>query len=232
MAKKPYKKKVTSTALAKRVKTLEIKQLADDKSTERKTQYYTGSNNMNSVWSSNYDFIVRTTQGTAAEGTTSAGLNRIGTTINLRSAIINFHAKLPRDSNGNPLIPAQSTRCRVLLVDNLTGVEALAISDVLEDSVPFHFTSPYRSSVNRGERYRVLGDFKFNLNASNKADHSWKFKMPLPKSGRVIHYDEGTSVSLPSDFNVTMFWICEDIGPLTAVQPTLQYFVKSSFEDK
>lgn len=217
--------------LAKRVKTLEIKQKADDKSTERKVQYYASTNMMNSVWSSNYDFILRTTQGTAGEGTTAPGLTRIGNTINLRSSTINFHAKLIRDGNGQPLIPSQSTRCRVLLVDNLTGVESLAISDILEDSA-YHYTSPYKSSVNRGERYRVLGDFKFNLNASNKADHQWKFKMPLPKSGRVIHYDEGTSVSLPSDFNVTMLWFCEDIGPLTAVQPQLQYYVKSSFEDK
>ena len=231
MAKKPRVGKKNTMALAKRVKTLEIKQKADDKSTERKQQYYENTHFMNSVWSSNYDFIVRTSQGTAGEGTTSAGLTRIGNTINLRSATINFIAKLARDSNGQPLIPSQSTRCRVLLVDNLTGVESLAISDVLENS-SYHMTSPYKSSVNRGERYRVLADYKFNLNASNKADHQFKFKMPLPKSGRVIHYDEGTSVSLPSDFNVTMLWICDDIGPLTAVQPTLQYYVKSSFEDK
>lgn len=230
MAKKPYKK-TTSLALAKRVKTLEIKQKADDKSTERKQQYYVNTHFMNSVWSSNYDFILRTTQGTAGEGTTAAGLTRIGNTINLRSAVINFVAKLARDSNGQPLIPSQSTRCRVLLVDNLSGVEVLAISDVLEDSTQ-KMTSPYKSSVNRGERYRVLADYKFNLNASNKADHQFKFKMPLPKSGRVIHYDEGSSVSLPSDFNVTMLWVCDDIGPLTAVQPTLSYYVKSSFEDK
>ncbi len=217
--------------LAKRVKTLEIKQKADDKSTERKVQYYINNHFLNSTWGSNYDFIIRTQQGVQGEGSVAAGTTRIGNEINLRSSTINFIATLARDSNGQPLIPSQSTRVRVLLVDNLTGVESLAISDVLEDSV-YKMTSPYKSAVNRGERYRVLGDYKFNLNASNKADHQFKFKMPLPKSGRVIHYDEGTSVSLPSDFNVTMLWVCEDIGPLTAVQPTLSYYVKSSFEDK
>lgn len=229
--KTKQKKRSTSMALAKRVKTLEIKQKADDKSTERKTQYYINTHNVNSVWGSNYDFIIRTQQGTAGEGTVTAGLTRLGNTINLRSSTINFHAQLLRDSNGQPLIPSQSTRFRVLLADNLTGVESLAISDVLENS-GFPMTSPYKSAVNRGERYRILGDFQFNLNASNKCDHKWKFKLPLPKSGRVIHYDEGTSVTLPSDFNVTLFYICEDIGPISAAQPTLNYYIKSSFEDK
>lgn len=231
MVKKARKSKTSSVALAKRVKTLEIKQKADDKSTERKTQYYINNHSINSVWSSNYDFIIRTTQGTAGEGTVSAGLTRIGNTINLRSSTINFHVQLLRDSNGQPLIPSQSTRCRLILADNLTGVESLAISDVLQDS-NYYMTSPYKSAVDRGERYRVLMDKQFNLNAQTKAEHQFKFRLPLPKTGRVIHYADGTGVSLPSDFNVTMFWVCEDIGPLTAVQPTLSYYVTSRFEDK
>jgi hypothetical protein len=59
----------------------------------------------------------------------------------------------------------------------------------------------------------------------------FKWKMPLPKSGRVLHYDADNDQS-PSDFNVTMFWVCEDVGPLSGNQPTLEYYVKSSFEDK
>ncbi len=230
MPSKSATQKRSSKALAKRVKVLEIKQKADDKSTERKVQYYNSLTTMNSVWSSNYDFVIRTSQGTQATGTvSSAGLTRIGNQINLRSCVINFHCAFPRNSDGAP-VAAGSTRCRLILVDNLTGVESLAISDILENPT-YKMTSPYKRTIARGERYRVLGDFKFNLNTHNKNDHSFKFKMPLPKTGRVLNYNANSDTN-PSDFNITMLWACEDVGPLSGNQPTLQYYVKSVFEDK
>jgi hypothetical protein len=218
-----------SSSLVKRVKTLETKQKADDKSTERKVQFYNSITFLNNVWSANSDFLIRTQQGIKGQGSVSAGETRIGDSINLRSCTINFYASMPRNSDGVVQDPQSSTRCRLLLVDNLSGTNNFTISDILQ-SPTYYQTSPYKHAVTRGERYRVLGDYQFNLNATNKADHVFKFRMKLPKSGRVLHYN-GSSDTNPSDLNVTMLWVAESISPLSANQPTLQYYVKSSFED-
>jgi len=115
------------------------------------------------------------------------------------------------------------------LVDNLDNIRALGASDILHNTA-YPMISPYNSQVAAGKRYRVLGDFKFNLNSTNKADHQFKWKMPLPKSGRVVNY-EGDSAN-PSDLNVSLIWICKSISPLSAGQPTMEYYVNTAFEDK
>lgn len=228
MAKKPFKKS-TNMALAKRVKTLEIKQKADDKATERKRQYQENIVNMNNVWQVATNFIINTQHGTAGQGTNTAGRIRIGDSVNLRSSSINFHCYIPRGSDGVPVFLDMSTRCRVLLVDNLDNIRGLGAGDILQNTA-YPLVSPYKSQVDSGKRYRVLGDFKFNLNSTNKADHQFKWKMPLPKSGRVVNYD-GDAAN-PSDLNVSLIWFCKSISPLSAGQPTMEYYVNTAFEDK
>jgi len=218
-----------SSSLIKRVKTLEIKQKADDKATERKRQYQENIVSMNNVWQVATNFIINTQHGTAAQGTNTAGRIRLGDSLNLRSSTINFHCYLPRQSDGVPTFLDSSTRCRVLLVDNLDNIRGLGAADVLHNTA-YPLISPYNSQVASGKRYRVLADYKFNLNAQVKADHQFKFKMPLPKSGRVVHY-EGDAAN-PSDLNVSLIWFCKNISPLSAGQPTMEYYVNTAFEDK
>ncbi len=223
------KRKRGGSNLLKRVKTLEVKQKADDKATERKRQYQNNVVLMNSVWQVATNFIVNTQHGTAAQGQGSPGRIRIGDTINLRASTIKFHCYVPRNSDGTMLFVDQSTRCRVILVDNLDNIRGLGAADVLQNT-SWPMTSAYKSQVASGKRYRVLGDYKFNLNSHNKADHQFTFKMPLPKSGRVVHY-EGDAAN-PSDLNVSLIWFCKDIGPLSGGQPAMQYYVNTAFEDK
>jgi len=227
--KTKMKKRSSSMALAKRVKTLEIKQKADDKATERKRQYQEGIVSMNNVWQVATNFLINTQHGTAGQGTNTPGRIRIGDSVNLRSSSINFHCYLPRQSDGVPTFLDSSTRCRVLLVDNLDNIRGLGAGDILQNTA-YPLVSPYKSQVDSGKRYRILGDYKFNLNAQVKADHQFKFKMPLPKSGRVVHY-EGDAAN-PSDLNVSLIWFCKNISPLSAGQPTMEYYVNTAFEDK
>lgn len=213
------------------MKTLEVKQQADDKANESKRQYGEYANLMNTVWQVRTGFLINTVRGTAAAGTTSAGNTRIGNTINLRSARIKFHALFPRNSDGIPLgggLAVISTRCRVIIVDNLKNIRGLGAADILQNTA-YPLTSPYKSQVDAGKRYRVLADYKFNLNSHSTSDKQFEFKMPLPKSGRVVHYD-GTNAD-PSDLNVSLVWFCKDISPLSASQPSLNYYVNSVFED-
>lgn len=219
---------MSTGALAKRVKTLEIKQKADDKSTERKRQYQENAVFLNNVWQVATNFIVNTQHGTAAQGTNSPGRIRIGDSINLRSSTIKFHAHLPRNSDGQSTVLDLSTRARVILVDNLDNIRGLGAADILQNTA-YPMVSPYKGSVAAGKRYRVLGDFQFNLNSYNKSDHTFTFKMPLPKSGRVVHY-EGDAAN-PSDLNVSMIWLCKSISPLSAGQPAMEYYVNTQFED-
>lgn len=219
----------SSTSLLKRVKTLETKQKADDNATERKRQYQENIVFLNNVWQVATNFIVNTQHGTAAQGTNTPGRIRVGDTINLRASTINFHAYIPRNSDGQSTVLDLSTRCRVILVDNLSNIRGLGAADILQNT-GYPLVSPYKSQIDSGKRYRVLADYKFNLNATNKADHQFKFKMPLPKAGRVVHYD-GDAAN-PSDLNVSLVWFCKNISPLSAAQPAMEYYVNTMFEDK
>jgi len=229
MPGKTSKRKRGGSSLLKRVKTLEVKQKADDKATERKRQYQENIVFLNNVWQVATNFIVNTQHGTAAQGTNTPGRIRVGDTLNLRASTINFHAYLPRNSDGVPSFLDMSTRCRVILVDNLDNIRGLGAGDILQNT-GYPLVSPYKSQVDSGKRYRILGDFKFNLNSTNKADHQFKWKMPLPKSGRVVHY-EGDAAN-PSDLNVSLIWFCKSISPLSAGQPAMEYYVNTMFEDK
>lgn len=228
MPKLPKFRKKKTRGLASRLAVLETKQKADDKSSERKVQYYQTPTFLNSVWSSNNNFIVRTIKGLNAVGNTSAGETRIGNTINLRSCVIRFRASFPK--NTDAVLTESSnygTLVRVLLVDNLTDSTALTATDILQ--VPsYAMTSTYKNTIASGKRYRVLMDKKFAM-TSQKPDVLFNFKMKLPKSGRVVHYNANDQN--PSDLNVSLIYYATDIGPLSANQPVLQYMVKTRFED-
>lgn len=227
--RKSYSKKSgVSKALVSRVRKLETKQKADDKATERKVFYYNTFTLMNSTWSANNAFALRTAQGVAAEGNTAPGLNRIGNAILLRSLTIDFRAFLPTTGDGILNNPNSSSMVRVIIADNLTDTTPLTAADILEQPT-YNIVSPYKNKIGSGKRYRIYGDYVFPLNDRQPQKH-WKFKMALPKSGRVVHYN-GSASTNPSDFNLSMIWVATEIAPLSSNQPTLQYYVKSRFED-
>lgn len=228
---KKFQNKKGSSALVKRVKALEIKQKADDKSQERKKQYYYVPAFLNNIWGSNGNFILRTGQGLEANNNGSGtlpGSTRIGNSVNLRSSTIKFHISLPRDIDGNLSSIGMATVCRIMLVDNLSDSTSLLHNDILQ-TPSYPITSSYKNSIASGKRYKVLMDKTFTVN-TDRPDKVFTFKMKLPKTGRVVHYD-GTLDTNPSDFNVSLLYYCSDIGPTSTNQPLMRYYVKSVFED-
>lgn len=212
----------TSSALVSRVRKLEIQQKADEKAKERKVYLRNFIASMNSVWSASSRFVLNLTQNATESG-------RVGNSVNLRALKMNFHIAFPRTTDGAPQVPNSTTRCRLILIHNLHGMETIGIADILENTT-YKMTSFFKTDVPEGKRYKLLADYKFNLNANELNDKSIQFRMKLPKSGRVVSYPDDTA-TVPSDFNVTMFWVCEDLGSLSGNQPTMFYSLKSIYED-
>ena len=230
MAKKNVKKSNNgSSALAKRVSVLEEKQKADDKATERKVQYYRSPHPLDNTWGANYGFALRTTQGTAGEGNTSAGTVRIGNSINLRSMRFRFWLQLAKNSNGVPIEVNTSTICRIILADNLTDDTELTASDLLQDPTSYPITSPYKNKVAGGKRYKILMDKVVTI-SGRRSDKVFNFSMPLPKSGRVVHYD-GNLSQQPSDLNISLVYFCDATGPTSGNKPQLNMYNIARFED-
>jgi hypothetical protein len=231
MVKQNRKGKMKSNGLAKRVKILEQKQAADDKNTEFKVAYYSLQQTMDDSWASNSGMAPRITHGTGAENAASgtAGAIRIGNEVNLRHWSLEGYIALPKDVSGSVIEPNSQVPCRVLLVDNLTDDSALAITDVLQNPLSSvqSVLSPYKNSANASKRYKVYADYKFTL--TREKDKRISFRMPLSKSGRILHYANG-SASTPSDFNMTLLMYAQ-----TSVtednQPTFDYIIKSRFTD-
>lgn len=223
---KKYRK---GSALAKRVKQLEIKQKADDKAQERKVQYYRSPHPLDSTWGANYGFALRTTQGTGGEGNTSAGTTRIGNSINLRSMKFKFGLHLNKNTDGIPTAVDTATVCRILLVDNLTDDTGLTATDVLQDPTSYPLISPYKNKVAGGKRYRILMDKMVKI-SGRSPDKFWNFSMPLPKSGRVVHYDGNLSQN-PSDLNVSLLYVVDSTGPVSGNKPQLNMYNIARFED-
>jgi len=231
MPKKNSKFRKKSGALASRVKKLEIQQKADEKRTETKVVYYRSPYTVSSTWGNDYGIILRSKQGTSGEGTAGGGaavLARIGNEVLLRGVDFSFSLNMLRDVDGTLQYPNSSTMCRILLVDNLTDTTALNQNDILQD--PNYFmTSSYKKSVAGGKRYKVLMDKKISVGKENP-DRVWKFKMPVPKTGRIVHYNGDTS-EYPSDLRVSLIYVCGDISIMSGNKPLLQMFVKSRYED-
>lgn len=222
-------KKRTSTALAKRVKVLETKQRADDKNTERKVQYYRSPHPLDSTWGANFGFALRLAQGTAGEGNTSAGASRIGNSVNLRSMRFKFWLQLSKNSDGVPIEVNTSTICRIILADNLTDDTGLVATDLLQDPTSYPITSPYKNAVAGGKRYRILMDKVITI-SGRRSDKVFNYSMPLPKSGRVVHYD-GALSSQPSDLNLSLIYVCDATGPTSGNKPQLNMYNIARFED-
>lgn len=222
--KRTFRKKGGSS-IQKRLKKLEIAQKADENRTERKSLYKNDVNMVNTTWQSLQRFcMVPLNQDVTTDG-------RIGNSVNLRSLNIKFHFNFPRGTDGVSTLGASnsSTRVRLILIHNYKGMQTFAIGDILKTPT-YKQTSYFQDEVAEGKRYKVLGDYKFNLNNADKSDHMIDFKMKLPKAGRVITYPSDGS-TVPADFNITMFWTCEDISPLSPNQPNMFYYLKSSYED-
>lgn len=225
---KKYRKK-GSMALAKRVKELEIKQAADDKSKERKVQYYRSPHPLDSTWGANFGFALRTTQGTEGEGNTNAGESRIGNSLNLRSMRFKFGLHLNKNTDGIPTAVDTATACRIILVDNLTDNTGLVATDVLQDPTSYPLISPYKNKIAGGKRYRVLMDKVITI-SGRKPDKFFNFSMPLPKSGRVVHYDGNLSQN-PSDLNISLLYVVDSTGPVSGNKPQLNMYNIARFED-
>lgn len=183
---------------------------------------------MGSTWAANSGFALRTAQGVQAEGNTGPGLNRIGNSVLLRSLSIAFKLSLPTDIDGVLNHPGSTTTYRIIIADNLSDDTALTASDLLEN-VSYSLTSPYKNSIGAGKRYKVYADMTGYLNGV-RPERTFKFNMKLPKSGRVVHFNGGSTQ--PSDFNLSMIWIATNISITSPNQPMLQYYVKSRFEDQ
>lgn len=218
-----------SSALVKRVKALEVKQKADDKNTERKVQYYRTPIPLDNTWGASYGFALRTLQGTAGEGNTTAGTVRIGNTLNLRSMRFKFWLQLGKTSDGVPIEVNTSTICRIILADNLTDSTGLDANDLLQDGTNYPITSPYKNKVAGGKRYRILMD-KIVTISGRRSDKVWNYSMPLPKSGRVVHYD-GDLSQYPSDLNLSLIYVVDAVGPTSGNKPQLNMYNISRFED-
>lgn len=229
MAKRSFNKKSKkNTSLARRLKVLEVKQKADDKANERKVQYYRTPIPVDSVWGTNYGFALRLNQGTAGEGNTTAGSARIGNSINLRSMRFKFVLSLAKNSDGVPIEVNTSTICRFILADNLTDNTGLSATDLLQDTT-YKIISPYKNAVAGGKRYRILMDKVVTI-SGRRSDKVWNFNMPLPKSGRVVHYD-GTLSAQPSDLNLSLIYVCDATGPTSGNKPQLNFYNIARYED-
>lgn len=223
-------RKRKSSGLAKRVRILETKQAADDKNTEYKVSYYTAQRVMDNSWSSDYTMAPRTAQGTGAETTMGGvGGNRIGNEINLRHWNLEGYIALPKSTDGTPTFPLSQVPCRIIIADNLTDDTNLGAADVLQNplSSAQSLISPYKNSVAGGKRYRILADYKFTLTAEK--DKRVKFRLKLPKSGRVLHYANATDIH-PSDFNVSVMTFA-NVSVAGSNHPTFDFSIKSRFTD-
>lgn len=228
-AKSKFRKR-KSSGLARRVKILEHKQAADDKNTEYKVSYYSAQRVMDDSWSSDYLMAPRTAQGTEAETDMGGiGANRVGNEINLRHWNLEGYVELPKSTDGTPNFPLSQVPCRIMIVDNLTDNTALGAADVLQNplSGAQSLISPYKNKITGGKRYRVLGDYKFTLTAEK--DKRLKFRMKLPKSGRVLHYDADTSIQ-PSDFNISVLTFA-NVSAAGSNHPKFNFVIKSRFTD-
>lgn len=229
----PKKIRRKSSALAKRISILETKQRADDKTTEYKVAYYSTSVQMSNTWGGLQGMAPQAAQGVGAESSmTNYGKNRIGNEINLRHWSMDCYIDLPKSLNKTPTFPLAQIPCRLILVDNLTDNGALAADDVLQNplSNSQSLISPYKNSANASKRYKVYADYKFTITGDHGGDKRIHFKMPLPKSGRVVHYQDPVSTT-PSDFNMTCLFFA-DISPAATNFPNLNLMVKSRFTDQ
>lgn len=223
-------RKRKSSGLAKRVRILETKQKADDKNTEYKVSYFTDSKTLDDSWNQKFSMGPRTTQGVEAEtDMIGSGAVRIGNEINLRHWSLEGYVELPKSTDGTPTFPLSQVPCRIILADNLTDDTGLTAADVLQNplSTAQSLISPYKNSVAGGKRYRIHADYKFTLTAEK--DKRIKFKLKLPKSGRVIHY-AGALDTHPSDFNLSLMFFA-NVSVSGSNHPKLTYVVKSRFTD-
>lgn len=230
--KRKFKRK--GNALAKRVSILETKQKADDKNVEYKSTYQAYQQFISTSSSSVSSMGPRTRQGVQGETAVNAiggDPVRIGNEINLRHYVVTGYVKLPTNSDGQLTGGNLSNvNCRIIFADNLTDTTQLSLANVLQDTgtVPRALNSPYKNKITDGKRYKILADYKFNLDVTHGTKR-FKFRMPLPKSGRVLHYD-GDANEDPSDLNISVISIC-DVAPLSANQPDMLWTVKTRFTD-
>lgn len=225
----PKRNRRMSNALAKRVSILETKQKADDNNTEYKVSYYNAESELDDSWGSNYSMAPRCTQGVAGQTNMGGvGAVRIGNEINLRYWSLEGYVSLPTSVDGTPTYPLSNVACRIIIADNLTDDTGLSAADVLQNAVtgPQSLISPLKNAVAGGKRYRVHADYKFSLNSHK--DKRIKFRLKIPKAGRVLHYD-GNSAN-PSDFNLSLLTFC-NVSASASNHPKFNYVIKSRFTD-
>lgn len=232
------KKNNKGTQLTKRVKRLEERAKAVEKTMEHKSTYYVSFADMDDTWGVNSDMAPRTLQGTEGQNAGGAGAlvyNRIGNEINLRSYVFHGEVRLPTTGDGIIQNPNSNIGCRILIADNLSDDSQLTGGDLLhaDDANSNSILSSYKSVVASSKRYKILYDKVIYLN-NNRPSHKFSFKMKLPKSGRVIHYDQatggGSQSPYPSDFNVSLAYFA-DVSPVSSNKPRLTYFIKTRFTD-
>lgn len=224
-----YKKR-KSSGLAKRVRILETKQAADDKNTEYKVSYFAESRTLDDSWDKRSSLGPIADAGTEAEtNMLGVGNVRIGNEINLRHWSLEGYVELPKSTDGTPTFPLSQVPCRIIIADNLTDNTGLTAADVLQNplSGAQSLISPYKNSVAGGKRYKIHADYKFTLTAEK--DKRIRFRMKIPKSGRVIHY-AGPTDEYPSDFNLSLMFFA-NVSVTGSNHPKFHYTCKSRFTD-
>merc|ERR1711903_235026 len=139
-----------------------------------------------------------------------------------------FWLQLSKNSDGVPIEVNTSTICRVILADNLTDNTGLVATDLLQDP-NYKITSPYKNAIAGGKRYRILMDKVITI-SGRRSDKVWNYTMPLPKSGRVVHYESNLDF-IPSDFNLSLIYVCDATGPTSGNKPQLNFYNIARFED-
>ena len=216
----------TARSATKRL-TQRVRALEND--TEYKVTYYSTGQIMDTSWATNYNMGPRTLQGTEGQGDVNVTDNtRIGNKVNLRYWTIEGIVELPKTTN--LVAPDALVQCRILIADNLSGDTGFNETDLLQDTtnVPRTLVSPWKNSVEGGKKYKMYKDMKFAL-TGRKGFYRFKYKLPIPKTGRVLEFDQNSSGN-PSNFNVSLCCFA-DVAPLGALRPSINYTVKARFTD-
>lgn len=230
----PRRFKKIKLALKKRVARLETQAKETKKTLEHKQVYYAGLSTAGLTWSQNYSFTPRLFQGVEDGNTLSVSatpLSRVGNSITLKSCVAQFSVSLPRETDGE--LKQQVRAChnvRIILVDNIDNVNPISPSDCLADDSRA-MVSGYNIAPPSGKNYNILMDKRFSLDNFGKrgSEKRFIFKMKIPKSGKVIEYQNNVSEH-PINYQLSLLiWSSCSTG--SVLKPVVEYAFKSKYID-
>lgn len=123
-------------------------------------------------------------------------------------------------------------RMRILVVEAMDGSQPILLSDVLQYSSytingDLVFSSPYTTKSTTNRRYKVHMDKTFELNRlANGATKVIKFVKKFGKSGKMVHFDDGSSP--PTNHQLSLLFISDSAS---LPHPLVSYSVRSTYKD-